>query len=344
MSQTDDSEWTTEVAAPVDGAKPADSTVDQLLAQRRSVIAVSRSTGLGALRAIDLRYAAQSDAPGTLSACCDDALVHPNPAAAQDWLRSHPEEAGAVALSGSGADGPVLVERSVRRIDTAIVMAGGRGTRLRPLTDKTPKPLLEVGGRPLIYRILDNMQAHGVRRVLVSVHHLVELVRYALRDGSPWQMTIEFLEEPTPLDTGAGLAMLRTIDRPFFITNGDILTTLDLSALGREHQLSGALATIATYQYPAALPYGVVHRDGARVRRIEEKPVHRYPVNAGIYAFAPQVLDHVEHGRPLAMVDFLNAQAQADPDAIRSFPLIEYWNDIGTHADYERAQADIATL
>ena len=180
-------------------------------------------------------------------------------------------------------------------------------------------------------------------RAFLSIHYLGERVRDAVGDGSPWGMTVEYLEEDQPLDTGAGLVLLEDVEEPFVVINGDILTTLNLRAMTQWHQLEGNLATIATYRYAAPLPYGVVHGDDERVLEIEEKPVYRYDINAGIYAFSPEVLDLVEKRKPLAMVDFLNDQARKT-ERVRSFPVVEYWNDVGTHADFERAQTEALEL
>ena len=134
---------------------------------------------------------------------------------------------------------------------------------------------------------------------------------------------------------------------PFFVVNGDILTDLDLVAFGRHHVAARHFATVATWLHDHPLAYGVVHHDSAcapasEIASIEEKPVYRYPVNAGIYVFSPDALDEVEAGAPLAMVDFLNQHARTR--SIGRFPLVEYWNDVGSHADYERAQRDVEEL
>jgi dTDP-glucose pyrophosphorylase len=247
----------------------------------------------------------------------------------------------AVLVVGRGA-APTVVERVLPEVRDAVVMAGGFGTRLRPLTDQTPKPLLDVGGRPLLCRILDQLRGAGVERVAISVHYLAEQVKAVVRDGGQWGMEVRYLEEPEPLGTGAGLALLGSVPGPFYLLNGDILTDLNLRAFAAHHLLHGNLATVATYLYAAPLPYGVVHHDGERIARIEEKPAYRYPVNAGLYLFAPEVLGRVAHGRPLAMVDFLNEQAASQ--RIGRFPLIEYWNDVGSHADYERARQEVSAL
>ncbi len=265
-------------------------------------------------------------------------------------LVSESVEAAVVALGARGVtarvvergDGFAIVERITAPARDAVVMAGGFGTRLRPLTDDVPKPLLQVGDRPLLCRILAQLRAVGIERVHLSVHYLAERVRELIGDGSAFGVEVRYLTEELPLGTGAGLSLLDRVDGPFLLMNGDVLTDLDLAAMVRHHASTGALATVATFIHANPLAYGVVHCDGGRIDRIEEKPVYRYPVNAGIYAFAPQVLQRIERGRPLAMVDFLNDLAPEG--SVARFPLVEYWNDVGSHADYERAQTEIASL
>lgn len=238
--------------------------------------------------------------------------------------------------------GPVLVERVLPPVKDAVVMAGGFGTRLRPLTDETPKPLLEIAGRPLLCRILDALRDAGVERVAISVHYLADQVRDAIGDGSEWGLSVRYLEEAEPLGTGAGLALLGQVAGPFLLLNGDILTDLDLRDFARHHLLHENLVTVATCMFSTPLPYGVVHQDAERIRHIDEKPVYRYPVNAGLYVFEREVLERVVPGQPLAMVDFLNEHAGRA--RIGSFELVEYWNDVGSHADYRRAQEEVARL
>jgi len=295
----------------------------------------------------DFRFAWQDrfDPERPVGELVRDGLVFEGEGAAIEHLRAEPQLPAVVLARGGhdSFDGLELVERELPRVTTAVVMAGGLGTRLRPLTEETPKPLLDVAGRPLMFRILELLHRHGVRRVFVSVNYLGEMVRAAVGDGGAFGVTAHYLEEREPLGTGAGLAQLHGVDEPFYVINGDILTDADLVAMARQHRLARNLATVATYLFPAPLPYGLVHRDGQRIASIEEKPVFRYPVNAGIYVFSPDVLRHVERGRPLAMVDFLNERAAAG-DRIGRFALIEYWNDVGSHADYERAQRELGEL
>lgn len=292
---------------------------------------------LAVRRAIQDRVDADTPVWALVTADC----VVADEAAARELLAAEPARAAALYRDGAGA--PHRVERQVSPPRSAVVMAGGFGTRLRPLTDDLPKPLLDVGGRPLLCRILDQLHDAGVREVWLSVHHLAEQIEQAVGDGSEFGVEVRYLREDRPLDTGAGLVLMERCAGPFVLINGDVLTNLDLRAMARHHVLSGNLATVATWLHAAPLAYGVVrHDDHDRISHIEEKPVYRYPINAGTYVFDPRVLEFVPAGEPLAMVDFLNQLAQHEP--VGRFPLVEYWNDVGSHADYARAQDEVHRL
>ncbi|MCC6671552.1 MAG: NTP transferase domain-containing protein [Planctomycetes bacterium] len=323
---------------------PLAEAVAHAVRRPEPVLALRAERGFSAVLEDDLRVAWQDGVPATtpIAALARRGLLAATEAEARRSLDLEPSWPG-VLVAGAEAPAPRVLLRGVAPIRTAIVMAGGRGQRLRPLTERTPKPMLAVGGRPMLARILELLARHGVQKVFVSVHYLGERIREYLGDGSGFGVDVEYLCEDRPLDTGAGLALVPRLDVPFLVVNGDVLTNANLAALARSHVLRGALATVATYLYPAALPYGVVHRDGERIVEIEEKPVLRYPVNAGIYAFAPQVLDLVPRGEPLPMVPFLNEQIRAGRRVCR-FPLVEYWNDVGSPADFERAQGDVTSL
>lgn len=333
--------------SPLDPAAvvPPERTLEQawhaLRATRAPLCLVDTPDGRGAVSELDVRRALQDRTePGTsIADLADERLVVSSREAAVQRLTA---DRTLYALAVDGEGGPAVVERVLPDLKEAVVMAGGFGTRLRPLTDETPKPLLDVGGKPLLCRILEQLRGAGIERVAVSVHYLADRVKAVVRDGSPFGLEVRYLEEAEPLGTGAGLSLLGSAAGPFFLVNGDILTDVDLNALARHHRMAGNLATVATYRFSAPLPYGVVHHDGDRIRFIEEKPVYRYPVNAGLYAFSPEILDLVAHGRPLAMVDFLNELA--DRERIGRFPLVEYWNDVGSHADYERARREVEEL
>ncbi|MEW6071306.1 MAG: sugar phosphate nucleotidyltransferase [Planctomycetota bacterium] len=331
------------VPVPTDRILPRDLPLEQgpaiLASHPGPLLALRGPAGPEALLATSLRAALQGDGPAAvLGDLARPELVASSRAEAEARLGGAPVP-DAVLFAGPGA--PRVLQVRVPPVRVAVVMAGGEGTRLRPLTDRTPKPLLDVGGRPLLARTLDLLAGAGVKKVFLSIRYLGGQIRDAVGDGGSWGLEVVYLEEDRPLDTGAGLALLPGADAPFFLMNGDLLTEIDLQALARHHVLRHALATVATFRYAAPLPYGVVHAAGEQIRAIEEKPVFRYPVNAGIYVFSPAVLARVERGRPLAMVDFLNELARGEA-GLGCFPLVEPWNDIGSHNDLARAREKLA--
>lgn len=219
------------------------------------------------------------------------------------------------------------------RLDTALVMAGGQGTRLSPLTDDCPKPLLPVQGQPLLHRVLGQLRAAGISRAFVSVRYLAERVRESLGDGTGFDLTIEFLEEDEPLGTAGALASLPELDQPLLVMNGDILSDINLVALAAWHERHANQATVATHLFEVEVPFGLAHFTEQRLDRLEEKPTLRLPVNAGIYVFAPELIGSLTAG-PLDMVTWLNELAQAG--VVGQFPIVEPWHDIGSIEAYRR--------
>jgi dTDP-glucose pyrophosphorylase len=323
---------------PADGA--LDEAARRLLRDPAPLFLVATEAGLRVGAKSALRFFLQ-DRPEdltSLATATDSSLICATQEEAAARLEREPTLEA--VLLGAPDENPLrMLRRAVPDVTTAVVMAGGKGMRLRPLTENTPKPLLEVGGRSLLFRILDALSEHGVRRVFLSINYLGEKIRHEVGDGREWGLETSYLEESEPLDTGAGLVQLDPLDEPFFVVNGDVLTKLDFRAMGRFHLMSGALGTVATYRYAAPLPYGVVRPQAQRVEEIAEKPVFEYPVNAGIYVFSGEASRIVPKGKPLAMVDFLNENARAG--RIARFPLIEDWNDVGSPDVFARAQEEM---
>jgi NDP-sugar pyrophosphorylase family protein len=246
-----------------------------------------------------------------------------------------------------GADGRVaglrLLDRLIERPErpnAAVVMAGGRGTRLRPLTDRVPKPLLEIGGRPLLDTTLDLLGEHGIRHVYVAVNYLADQVVEHVGDGAGHGLRVEYLREAEPLGTAGALALLPDPPTvPLVVMNGDILTRLDLGQLVDFHAAQGTDLTMCIRQVSSRVPYGVVDLDEGRVVSITEKPEQQHFVNAGIYVIEPHVIADFVHGQHLDMTE-LAQQVGAGGGSVAAFPIREYWLDIGQPADFERAAAD----
>lgn len=224
----------------------------------------------------------------------------------------------------------------------AVIMAGGFGSRLRPYTDDTPKPMLRVGDRPLMERTVGQLRAAGIRRVNVSTHYLPEKIVGHFGDGRDFGVEFNYLQEDQPLGTAGALGLMDPPAGRCLVINGDILTRVDFRALLAYHTEHAAALTVGVRTYEIDVPYGVVEADGPRVRRVVEKPSVRFFVNAGIYVLEPLAHALIPPGRRFDMTDLIALLIQ-EGHAVVSFPIVEYWLDIGRHPDYEQAQHDVRT-
>ncbi|WP_438810775.1 nucleotidyltransferase family protein [Pseudomonas laurentiana] len=217
-------------------------------------------------------------------------------------------------------------------------MAGGLGERLRPLTENCPKPMLMIAGKPILECILESFIEQGFRNFFLSVNYLASVVRDHFGDGSKWGVNICYLQEHKRLGTAGALSLLpeRPQD-PILVMNGDLLTHARFDNLVQFHDEHDSLATMTVREYDFQVPYGVVRMDGAAIESIDEKPVHRFFVNAGIYAISPAALDLIPpetfYDMPTLFEDLIKARKST-----AAFPLREYWLDIGQIEEFERAQ------
>jgi dTDP-glucose pyrophosphorylase/CBS domain-containing protein len=222
----------------------------------------------------------------------------------------------------------------------AVIMAGGFGTRLRPLTESVPKPMLPLGDRPLLERTVNRLREAGIRDVRVTTHYLGESITDHFGDGHAFGVEMTYLRENQPLGTAGALSRLKDSLTPLLVMNGDILTTVDFQAMLAFHREHRADATIGVRKYDIEVPYGVVQCTGVRVRALQEKPVQRSLVNAGIYLLEPSVLACIPEEERFDMTDLVQRLLD-DGRMVVSFPIVEYWLDIGRSGDYERAQDDV---
>ncbi len=222
----------------------------------------------------------------------------------------------------------------------AVVMAGGYGTRLRPLTEDLPKPMLPMGDRPLLEHIIGRLQEAGIKRVNLSTHYKEELIKTHFQDGHDFGVEIEYLKENEPLGTAGALGLMAAENEPFLVMNGDILTRIDFRAMLDFHREQEAAMTVAVRCYEHRLPYGVVETAGVEIRRVDEKPAYRHFVNAGIYLVEPTVCRYVPRGQKCDMPDLIALMVK-DGRRVVAFPVREYWLDIGRMEDYRQAVADV---
>jgi len=225
--------------------------------------------------------------------------------------------------------------------DTRVVlMAGGLGTRLRPLTETIPKPMLPVGGKPLLEQILGVFIDQGFRRISISVNYRKEMVQDHFGDGSKFGVEIDYIEEDEPMGTAGALSLLKEPPkRPFIVMNGDLLVSLRFDRLLKFHSELSAVGTMVVREHEYQVPYGVVRADGDLMTGIEEKPTERYFVNGGIYVLSPEALDAIPAGMPLDMPTLLTNLKDSNR-RVAVFPMSEYWRDIGRIDDLEAARTD----
>lgn len=223
------------------------------------------------------------------------------------------------------------------------LMAGGFGTRLRPLTDTCPKPLLEIGGKPILETIIENFVSSGFRNFYIAVHYLADQIKDYFGDGQRWGVQINYVEEREPLGTAGALGLLPSDlpDFPMIIMNGDILTQIDFPRLLDYHNEHQGVATLCVRQYEYQIPYGVVSIDAQRITGIVEKPIYSCFSNAGVYVLNQALVKTIAKQQQIDMPLFLNQQIEAG-ELVSMFPVHEYWLDIGREADFLRAQGEFS--
>jgi dTDP-glucose pyrophosphorylase len=225
--------------------------------------------------------------------------------------------------------------------NVAVLMAGGAGSRLRPLTDAVPKPLLRVGGKPLLEIMIERLRGNGVRTFYVSVHYKSEQIEAHFGDGARLGVRIRYLREPEPLGTAGALRLLGDDwAEPLFLVNGDIVTKCDFRSMLAFHHRNDADLTVGLVPYEVNVPYGVFDVDGDRLTGVSEKPRLEFQVNSGLYVIGPSL-------RPLLPGGVFDAPdliklAVGAGRAVKAFPITDYWLDVGRYDDFRKAELDVA--
>ncbi len=226
----------------------------------------------------------------------------------------------------------------------AVILAGGKGTCLAPYTNILPKPLMPIGDMPIMELLLWQMRKAGVDDVVLTVGHLSELLRTFFKNGEKWGVNISYSYEEDPLGTAGPLSLITGLDETFFVTNGDVMTTLDLSDLLAFHKEQGGVATVAVHKRQVKINLGVVQMDGGNdIAGYIEKPTYDYTVSMGIYVFEPHVLEHIPYNEYL---DFPNLVLKliAAGEKVVAYPFDGYWKDLGYADDYEQATQDFIQM
>jgi NDP-sugar pyrophosphorylase family protein len=227
----------------------------------------------------------------------------------------------------------------------AVILAGGKGTRLQPYTVVLPKPLMPIADVPILDVVIRQLKAHGFRDITISVGYLAELIMAYCRDGERYQLQLCYSTEEEPLGTAGPLAEIQHLDDTFLVMNGDILTTLNYSDLIAYHKKHKATATIATHRRKVVIDFGVmeIDRHSNELREYREKPTLEYSVSMGIYVFEPEVLRYITKGQKLDFPE-LAQKLVASREKVLCYFSDEYWLDIGRPDDYRKAVEEFDSL
>lgn len=232
-----------------------------------------------------------------------------------------------------------------KRKNPVFIMAGGFGTRLRPLTDHCPKPMLEVGGKPMLETLINNFKSYGFYKFYISTHYLPEVIMDYFGAGEKFDVEITYVHEETPLGTGGALSLLPSTlpNEPLIMINGDILTNVDFSKFLDFHVNQASDATMCVRDYEIKIPFGVIEGEGHEITAMIEKPTYRYFVNAGIYIISNHIINSLPKNERLDMPTLFEITQQQGFKTLK-FPIHEYWLDVGRHNDFKKAQIDIHEL
>lgn len=229
----------------------------------------------------------------------------------------------------------------VRRPNTMVIMAGGRGTRLRPHTENCPKPLLPVGDKPMLQHIIERARSEGFEKFLLAVHYLGNMIEDYFGNGENLGVQISYVREDTPLGTAGALSLMTDVpELPLIVTNGDVLTDIRYGEILEFHCRHNAAATMAVRQHEWQHPYGVVRIKGVDIVRFEEKPITRSHINAGVYVLEPTVLKHLAPGEHCDMPTLFARTKNCDQRTI-VYPMHEPWLDVGRPQDLEAARSQV---
>lgn len=218
-----------------------------------------------------------------------------------------------------------------------LIMAGGKGKRLRPHTSNCPKPMLEISGKPILQILIENYIAFGFKKFYISVNYLKEKIINYFEDGSKWNISIEYLIEDKPLGTAGSLKLISSkIDTPIFVINGDVLSKVDPKVLIQFHCENNSTATLCVRSYEMKLPFGVVETSGMELESFLEKPIYKKLINTGIYVIQPETLALIPEDKFFDMPDLFKL-VKSNNKKVLVFPIHEYWIDIGRKESLEKA-------
>ncbi|WP_206663586.1 nucleotidyltransferase family protein [Sporolactobacillus shoreae] len=227
------------------------------------------------------------------------------------------------------------------RTNAVLIMAGGLGTRLRPLTQEIPKPMLKVGEKPILQLIIERFRDLGFKNILLSVNYKADIIENYFMDGSAFGVTIKYIKETKRMGTAGAIGLAeKYLKEPFIVMNGDILTNLDFNRLLDYHKNNDFSMTIGSRSFEMQVPYGVLNVDNEKIISLEEKPTERYVVSGGIYVLNPNVIEHIPDNEFYDIPQLIDGLISSH-NKVGNFPILDYWMDIGKMGDYHQANEDM---
>jgi NDP-sugar pyrophosphorylase family protein len=224
------------------------------------------------------------------------------------------------------------------RVDlSAVIMAGGYGKRLLPLTESVPKPMLPIGDRPMLEHVIKQLRRSGIREVNMTTHYLPESISNHFGDGNGFGVRLNYLKEENPMGTAGGLKLMKRPEGSFLVVNGDILTGVPFQEMLMYHRKHRAEITVGVRKYEMQVPFGVVQCEDVKITGLQEKPSLNFFINAGTYLLEPSAYDSIPEGQPFDMTDLIK-KLIAEGRTVVGFPIMEYWIDVGRPEDYKKVQ------
>ena len=230
-------------------------------------------------------------------------------------------------------------------MNRAVILAGGKGVRLAPLTEVIPKPLVPIGGLPIMEIVIRQLGKFGINRITLAVGYMAELIQAYFQDGAKWGVSIDYSHETAPLGTAGPLSLIEGLDETFLAINADVLTNLDFRELLHFHRQQGGVATIGAYNRQVKIDLGVIIQDGDsyRIKDYREKPTSNHLVSMGVYIFEPAVMQYIRPGVYFDFPDLVKLLLK-EKKTVCYYPFDGYWLDIGRHEDYQKAAEEFDSL
>ncbi|MBU3126092.1 nucleotidyltransferase family protein [Clostridium tagluense] len=221
------------------------------------------------------------------------------------------------------------------------ILAGGLGTRLRPLTETVPKPMLTVGDKPILELIIEQFKEYGFTNFIISLNYKGEIIEDYFKNGSEFGVKIEYIKETKKLGTAGSIALVKEkFTKPFIVINGDILTGIDFEKFLNHHIKNNFNITVGVRNYEINVPYGVLVTDNMLIESLEEKPTYKFHINGGVYVVNPEIVKYIKEDEVYNMTDLIEDAMNNDYTS-GIYEITEYWKDIGQIEDYRKANTDI---